>query len=160
MGDRPGSLTLCVIWPKIKCTYRVKSVYSEKEKKKIKKEKKEFFLKKIKKSYADGIALGVEKNKIKIWKKNSKFFFLKMKIWNFWILCRRLCRRRSRLRRGPGYADGPCGFAEGGLCRGTTPRAALGVAYADGQTWLRRGQLAVGVASHSCSGCRRANNVH
>ena len=43
MGDRPGNLTLSVIWSKIKCTYRVKSVYSEKEKekKKKKKEKKE-----------------------------------------------------------------------------------------------------------------------
>jgi hypothetical protein len=34
--------------------------------------------------------------------------------------------------------------------------AALGVYYADGKTWLRRGQLAVGVSLYSCSERRAA----
>ena len=106
----------------------------------------------MKKKATPTAALGVVKKiKLKFEKKNSNFFLKNENLNFFKILCRRFCRRRSRLRRGPGYADGPCGYAEGGLCRGTTPRAALGVAYADGQTWLRRRQLAVGVASDSCS---------
>jgi hypothetical protein len=41
--------------------------------------------------------------------------------------------------------------AEGPGRRGAMPRAAVGVAYAEGQAWLRRGQPAVGVYVDSCS---------
>jgi hypothetical protein len=41
--------------------------------------------------------------------------------------------------------------AEGHLRRGATPTAAIGVYYADGKTWLRRGLLAVGVSLYSGS---------
>lgn len=68
-----------------------------------------------------------------------------MKFEFFKLVCRRFCRRRSMLRRGPGYADGNSGSAEADLARGAMPRAALGVAYADGQNRLRRGFPAVGI---------------
>jgi hypothetical protein len=99
-------------------------------------------------------------------------------------LCRGLCRRRmlpavngdgpplmirrGRVRRGARrpsvydtyaegylYADGTPAYAEGPRRRGQTPRAAVGVAYAEGQAWLRRGQPAVGVVLRSCSDWRR-----
>jgi hypothetical protein len=43
------------------------------------------------------------------------------------------------------------GYTERHLRQGTTLRATLGIDYADGQTWLRRGLSAVGTLLHSCS---------
>jgi hypothetical protein len=50
------------------------------------------------------------------------------------------------LRRGPVHTDDPHGFAEMDLSRGTMPRAALGVAYANDPMWQRREFPAVDVA--------------
>jgi hypothetical protein len=52
---------------------------------------------------------------------------------------------------GHAYADGGHVCAEGPRRRRRTPRAAVGVAYAEGKAWLRRGQPAVGVPADSCS---------
>jgi hypothetical protein len=82
-------------------------------------------------------------------KKKFRFFFLNFfgngKFEFFKSLCRGFCRRRSVLRRGPGYADGDSAFAEGLTRRGAMPRAALGIAYAEGQSMLRRGFPALGI---------------
>ena len=57
------------------------------------------------------------------------------------------------------YAEGQRGYAEGGLRRGATPTAALGVAYADGKGAIRRGQAAVGVVVDSRSEPSRSMSV-
>jgi hypothetical protein len=63
-------------------------------------------------------------------------FFLKRKFEFLKLVCPWFCRQRIVLRRGPGYADGNSGSTEGDLCRGAMPRAALGVAYAEGPSHL------------------------
>ncbi|KAK1683325.1 hypothetical protein QYE76_044173 [Lolium multiflorum] len=47
---------------------------------------------------------------------------------------------------GRPYADGTPSYAEEPIRRDSTPRAAVGVAYAEGQARLHRGQLAVGTS--------------
>jgi hypothetical protein len=81
----------------------------------------------------------------------KSIFLKKRKFELVKFVCRRFCRRCSVLRRGLGYADGNIIYAERPKRRRHRPRAAVGVAYTEGQAWLRRGQLAIGVCVHSCS---------